>query len=565
MAYIGRRYSSLFTASASLSIGTRQRRPSNPVLIGRLGEAGMSDRILRRRRSHGPGFTIVEMMIAMVLTLIMVYAIAEFYAYVGETVKDGRAMIEISGAVRNATQRLKADLDLRTVKLTPPIDDATASGYFCLTEGICNDAAPNPATLGQIDADSNSIPDIGQDTNQDGIVDYLETYDLTNLLGDSDDVLAFTIRNDIDPFVAQVATVDLNTGVQAGIAVQSASLAEVCWWTSFTDNPTFATTGSWDPGETRTLHRRLLLIRPDVNQVHPGDMNYSGPYYIRWPGNNPQQALYELLQVSDVSVRPIQVANGYVYFSANSLADLTRRENRFMNTGPGQSAAFPNSLDLNPHFAGDATANPWDAVNNASLFRWNLSEASGRRGEDIVLSNILAFDVRVFDSTAVLLADSAGAVTLQPGDPGYAMGVGTYTQLGTGGFVDLNYSRYLAGLGATYPVVTTGHSFYGNPQAKSLFPATTAVYDTWAASYERDGLNQDYAADGAANINTAPFDEGTNGLDDDNQNGVDDAGERETLPPYPAPLRGIEIRVRVYEPGTRQSRQATLNADFVAE
>src|SRR4051794_14116285 len=57
-------------------------------------------------------FTLIEMLIAMVLTLILVYAIAEFYAFIGDTVKDGRASIEMGTQLRSAVERVKADLDL---------------------------------------------------------------------------------------------------------------------------------------------------------------------------------------------------------------------------------------------------------------------------------------------------------------------------------------------------------------------------------------------------------------------------------------------------------------------
>ena len=58
-------------------------------------------------------------------------------------------------------------------------------------------------------------------------------------------------------------------------------------------------------------------------------------------------------------------------------------------------------------------------------------------------------------------------------------------------------------------------------------------------------------------------DEATNGLDDDGAHGIDDPGERETAPPYPFPLRGIQIRIRAMEPDSRQIRQVTMVADFV--
>ena len=86
------------------------------------------------------------------------------------------------------------------------------------------------------------------------------------------------------------------------------------------------------------------------------------------------------------------------------------------------------------------------------------------------------------------------------------------------------------------------------------------VYDTWSYSYERDGINQD---------GNAMTDEGTDGLDSALPNtqvgAVDEVEERETSPPYPVPLRGIQVRVRVIEPDTRQVRQATITQDFLPE
>lgn len=505
-------------------------------------------------------FTLVEMLIAMVLTLIMVYAIAEFYAYVGETVRDGRALIEMRGGMRTTLQRLKDDLDHRTATVQPPTDDGSAKGYLCITEGIGNDAAP---IGGVIDSDGDGSPDIAQDTNRDGTVDYLELGDATNLLGDNDDVIAMTIRAGVDPFSAPVAVPDFATGEWTGATqMQSGSLAEVIWWSGFTDNPTFANAGTWDLGETRAIHRRLLLVRPDKNVLHGSDPNgyTSQPYYafVDDPPGGVGEAYYRFMQASDVSVR-VFVLNGDAYFVANSLADLTRRENRFMNVVGASN--FPNLLDLNPNFAGVQAQPPWNAANDRSLYRWTLDGV--RRGEDVALSNALAFDVRLYDPTAILLADPGGSVTLQPGDAGYGIGIAsTYTPVGAGAYVDLAYNRY------TLPTATPSQ-YSQLPTGRSQF-GTAAVYDTWATSYERDGLNQDFTSDGAANINTGPFDEGRNGLDDDNQNGVDDTGdlpvgENETLPPYPRPLRGLEVRVRIYDPGTRQAQQATVGTDFVAD
>ena len=59
------------------------------------------------------------------------------------------------------------------------------------------------------------------------------------------------------------------------------------------------------------------------------------------------------------------------------------------------------------------------------------------------------------------------------------------------------------------------------------------------------------------------MDESLNGLDDDGNGLIDDAGEKETAPPYGFPLRGIEVRIRCYEPTSRQVRQITVRHTFV--
>ncbi len=83
-----------------------------------------------------------------------------------------------------------------------------------------------------------------------------------------------------------------------------------------------------------------------------------------------------------------------------------------------------------------------------------------------------------------------------------------------------------------------------------------AVYDTWTTFYEQDGIDQD------GNLG---IDQGTNGADDDNAMGVDDVGERETSPPYPSPLRSVQVRIRITDPDSRQVRQVTVTSDFVPE
>ena len=81
------------------------------------------------------------------------------------------------------------------------------------------------------------------------------------------------------------------------------------------------------------------------------------------------------------------------------------------------------------------------------------------------------------------------------------------------------------------------------------------TYDTWSMHYEFNGVDDDL---------DALIDEGTNGLDDNNDGLPDDIGEFETSPPYPVPLRGIEVRIRCYEPSSKQVRQTTIRHTFIA-
>jgi hypothetical protein len=41
--------------------------------------------------------------------------------------------------------------------------------------------------------------------------------------------------------------------------------------------------------------------------------------------------------------------------------------------------------------------------------------------------------------------------------------------------------------------------------------------------------------------------------------------ERETSPPYPYPLRGLRVKIRVYEPTSKQVREITIVQSFVPE
>lgn len=548
-----------------------------------------------RRRN---GFTLVELLIAMVLTLILITSIAQFYAIVGDSVKDGRAVIEMGGQMRAAVERLKADLDQITVALVPWTDDGAASGYFEYFEGAGCDYMPDGSTLITTSAQISTLASNG----------------VTNTIGDGDDFLAFTIRTDGVPlngrYTAPAGIITSQYALKAANTVpriENSQLAEIIWWVGF-DDGLGATANAWNFNEPRQLYRRQLIIRPDLGQlIVPGaTVDYYPGTIAGW--TQAQQDLMRFWQYNDISASIRAEFNGpdIVYrIRANSLSDLTRRENRFAHmpiqlvwndTTTKQylidGATFPHSAVTQNAFSSVALLLPCfsskspSATMTNSYALQNGLDGSGP-GEDIMLSNLLAFDVQVYDPYARLWADTGLTTAVTPSDPSYAT-LATGLPIGMGAFVDLNYYRYLGtnpsgtamkavdtnlfntnGFPMPYfadmptpppyltgAALTTYYNNFGYYNAGPYATSYGATYDTWSLNYERDGIDQS---------GNGTYDLQTNGLDDDNRNGVDDVNERDTVPPYSQPIRGLRVRIRLYEPSTRQVRQATVAADFINE
>ena len=203
-------------------------------------------------------------------------------------------------------------------------------------------------------------------------------------------------------------------------------------------------------------------------------------------------------------------------------------------------------------------------------------------GDDIMLTDLISFDVKVYSRDATVefpnanVADATtrlgSRIAVEPNDIGYN-GDQTNTNVlsaNLGSFVDLGFltDSFVADSTIEFDVAGTQFESYPTNQSQLRYqfnrnevpPNVNFGYDvaycTWWPFYERDGVDQD-------GINGP--DQGTNGLDDDGFNGVDDSDERETLPPYPYAPRGVEVTLRLIEKNSRQVRQQTIVHSFVAE
>ena len=465
------------------------------------------------RRPRRSGVTLVEILVSVALTLLVVLAVVRVFEVLGGNVTESRTILELSGQLRNASAQLQNDLNRVTVRTLPPIDPASGAGYLEIIEGIRSDRDVDGDGIVNT-ADPQADPFAVRVENGRPPLDTEVTSPeflnrIAEVLGDTDDMFMATLRSTGKPFTGQILG-----------QIFESPLAEVVWWIE----PVQPAMGaSSTPGATGlAIHRRVLLIRPDLNNVPAVRQQLASA------GSNYQ----EFLSRNDLSVRPS--ANGFI---ANSLADLTNRENRFahwptnLNTmGPGNFPFYVNRDWLIP--------------------------AIDRR--DLVMGDVLAFDIRVFDRSSPLIKPtSTSPYVVSATDPGYYTTNGAGEQVGLGAYVDLGY------LPGTNSPSSISH-FSGLPHPRSglrslngsqaVNPLAPRVYCSWSTQYETDGIPQN-----------GGMDIGTNGLDDDGDGIVDGATERDTSAPYPVPLRGVEVLIRCQEFSSGQVRQASVVGEFLPE
>jgi prepilin-type N-terminal cleavage/methylation domain-containing protein len=474
------------------------------------------------------GMTLVEMLVAMTATLVLMAAVVQVFATFGTAVTGSRAVSELDSQMRAVAWRLRSDLTGATAATQPPLTPAGNEGYFEIIEG------PNTDTVTVFDPvpePNGFIPSPAFDKT--GTTPGPTAASDDRILGDTDDVLLFTTRSSGEPFRGRFQN-----------STYESTAAEVAWFLRpIRANGAQATVNP----VVYALYRRQLLVVGYVGAApFLNDDNMLASTTLPGAASNWQRFFSQY----DLSVRAAQSGGGLT-FMPNTLGDLTRREARFLHNvaavtdGSGFPYAFPSS------FQGEA---PPDGLTFAG---------TTREDQDVVLTNVIGFDVRVFDPTSPVQASGTSVVV--PGDPGFNTAA---TSQANGAYVDLGH-------GVTAPgPCNRAVRFSTFGYARSQLAATTGnprrTWDTWSTHYETDGFDQD---------NVLGIDQGSNGLDDDGNGVVDDGpadldgngsftspgemGELETSPPYPYPLRGIEVRIRCYEQESRQVRQVTVRHTFV--
>ena len=477
------------------------------------------------QRRHG--LSLIEVLVALSMTLIVLVAMTQAFKFASGEMTKGRASVELTNKLRVVEDLLRSDLRSLTVDVVPHYNlSSEPKGYFEIVDG--------PAV------DTNYIPNLfGVLANAANV-----QRSVRNLaIGDYDDIIAGTIKSSSVPFRGRNVV---------GLAEES-SLAEVIWFTvpNDLDGDAFV-----DATERVTLYRRLLIIKPSLGQLLP----VGGGTY---PNINAASAAFiNLMETTDISARIQEGPVGVYTIVANSLESLTDRNSRFFAANQGQVAQ--------------------------AIYRTTLLALRSTDQQDIIMSDVAAFDVKVFDPS-----EPIGTTTLAGGEaiiraadfdldtiaefynPGGSFndeaGFG-FTNTG-GAFVDLGKgARGIPGNVGVLGLKPFGYLPFANSTRLNF---TDVYYDTGSVGYERNNFDNDAdglideGADGIDNDGDGQVDEIASWVDTDNDGLMDagevDAGEKEVPSPYNVAIRGIKVSIRGIEPLTGQVSQVTVKESLVAE
>ena len=418
-------------------------------------------------------FTLVEMLVATAATLILLGIVMTMFEILGEAVNESRTVGELEAQLRTVSTLLQQDLLGTSVK-------ADSSGLTCPA-----DSSTGNGYFEVIEGPNTDLWDSsGSGFDKSGTTPGPGNSSDDRIVGDTDDLLFFTTQSiSQEPFSG-------NFGINSTTTSADAEVVWFCKPTPNSSNPTLY-----------TLYRRCLLVVGQFPES-PFDSQGSMPY---------TSAFFELY---DLSAR-CEVSNGNQRMQLNTLQDLLLRRNRF--------AHYDFSMTDPPFVLASVIAT-----------RPVLAFSGSRIGEDVLMTNVLSFDVRLLDPTAS--ERRLGVTRLTPGDKDYWA-----ASLNSGSspiYVDLGYNSS----NTTSTPANSDFSGYGmNNHRLQATKTTHRTWDTWSNSYTTNGIDDDLISD----VNNISIDNSTE------------------LPPYSSQLQGIQITIRCYDPSSKKIRQTTVINSFL--
>jgi type II secretory pathway pseudopilin PulG len=452
--------------------------------------------------------TLVEMLVGMAITLVMMAAVVNLFANISEGVRNRRATMEVAANLRIARTRLFNDLAGATCLKYPkdafgvmpqPDVNNPPDGYFEIVEGQFADE--NPPLLPASERGTSLIPSSNAILDAQGNPIVPGEYTDGGARGDFDDIVAMTVESESERFRGRGR--GLKPGGDPRVLTDwvdmaiSSPVAEVIWYAvQISDR---------DEGEPgmRKVYRRTLLVVPWYGtatvQVTTGPVTGSDPL-LDVSGLSYDAQLLKLREVQENYDMSLRLENGRLV--PNTLADLARRENRFAhspNNSITPASTFPHQF---PYDVDSPTISETPDEDDSSLRRLR----DERQNEDLVLDNVLAFDVQVFDPGAPLY-QYGGSIIPPSSSTAFinAVATGPTNITGFGAYVDLGWNNgpgnnpdYVYGnlppvqfANAPAPLFQQERRIGWHPTFPLELRGTPAVYDTWSTYYENDRVNQE--------------------------------------------------------------------------
>ena len=418
-------------------------------------------------------FTLVEMLVATAATLILLGIVMTMFEILGEAVNESRTVGELEAQLRTVSTLLQQDLLGTSV-------NADSRGLTCPA-----DSSTGNGYFEVIEGPNTDLWDSsGSGFDKSGTTPGPGNSSDDRIVGDTDDLLFFTTQSiSQEPFSG-------NFGINSTTTSADAEVVWFCKPTPNSSNPTLY-----------TLYRRCLLVVgqfPESPFDSQGSTSYTSDFF----------------ELYDLSAR-CEVINGNQRMQLNTLQDLLLRRNRF--------AHYDFSMTDPPFVLASVIAT-----------RPVLAFSGSRIGEDVLMTNVLSFDVRLLDPTAS--ERRLGVTRLTPGDKDYWA-----ASLNSGSspiYVDLGYNSS----NTTSTPANSDFSGYGmNNHRLQATKTTHRTWDTWSNSYTTNGIDDDLISD----VNTTIS--------------IDNSTE---LPPYSSQLQGIQITIRCYDPSSKKIRQTTVINSF---
>lgn len=576
-------------------------------------------RQLETRRLARAGFTLVEMLVAVALVLLMMTMFAEIFSLATSSMSKQKGLAELDQRQRLMSTLLRADLKQRSFRnLYPfhPQDDPihiysanrpgnipfdVRQGYFYISE---NDP-------------ENDADDVLQFTvtRTDGTLFYGKTVQLIDAAGNG------AVTNPNQP------ELDDGSAFGEGLGVGTSPSAEVAYFVrngtlcrrvllvrrptdpTFEDNPDnnnsiapppiltplFQTTpGVYPLGTVPMAYNGVYVFTtPSATAANrfPNDFDYSATHEYIPPGMGPPPPpapvrLLGEVRLANTPASPLSfghiknrfgfqrslgfpsgsaypVGLPYEYVGGAFIGRFTHEETSHSafaypgDLGAGGDSILATGDDTNPY-----TRTAGLAVSPNGIV--TLYAGGSRQGEDILLTNVQNFDVKVWDQGASVGPDG------QPGIAGInddgINGVDDVGEMGSvgsddGAFVDIGhtgngfFSQLANGVG-----IGNQNPAYG-PLGDYSAPQTNRCFDTWHPDL---GALIGYAPfrPATAGIDGGP---GVAGVDDDDPDGnpltgIDDAAEFgwPNTDDVPISIKAIQIRVRYLDVSSGLVRELTI-------